>query len=309
MAEHSKTMARRTNRSVKRSEAASNDTGSPVKGRGNGDAHSAAAFLRKLRVRKASRHGGYGWVRDLPDARDYGYAAALTRFPHGLPPAVDLRSECPPIYDQGQLGSCTGNGIAAVIEFDQIKQGLKPFVPSRLFIYYNERVMEGTVNQDSGAQIRDGIKSVATLGAPPESSWPYVIGKFATRPPARAYTIAKRDLVTSYSRVPRNLTQMQGCLAEGFPFVFGITVYDSFESDQVAQTGVVPMPSPEESVLGGHCIVAVGYDNASRRMTIRNSWGTGWGDAGYCTMPYEYLLNPHYASDFWTVRSVIARNH
>ena len=124
--------------------------------------------LLKLAVRKASRHGGYGWVRDLPDVRDFLYAAPMQRFPQGLPPSVDLRSECPPVYDQGQLGSCTANGIAGAVEFDQRKQGVKEFTPSRLFIYYNERVIEGTISQDSGAQVRDGIKSVATLGVPPE---------------------------------------------------------------------------------------------------------------------------------------------
>jgi C1A family cysteine protease len=138
----------------------------------------------KLRIRRASPHGAYGWVHDLPDARDFTYSAPLFHYPHGLPPLVDLRSECPPIYDQGQLGSCTANGIAAAIEFDQHKKDRKEFVPSRLFIYYNERAIEGTVSQDSGAQIRDGIKSVATLGAPPESDWAYDIKKFAQKPPS-----------------------------------------------------------------------------------------------------------------------------
>jgi hypothetical protein len=102
-----------------------------------------AHALAKLQVRRPSAHGGYGWVRDLPDDRDFMYAAPLIRFPQGLPPSVDLRSECPPVYDQGQLGCCTGNGIAAAIEFDQRKQGTREFTPSRLFIYYNERVIEG----------------------------------------------------------------------------------------------------------------------------------------------------------------------
>jgi len=260
--------------------------------------------LLKLSTRTASTHGGYGWIRDLPDARDFLYAAPLIRFPEGLPPSIDLRSECPPIYDQGQLGSCTGNGIAGAVEFDQGKQGSKQFTPSRLFIYYNERVIEGTVNQDSGAQVRDGIKSVATLGVPPETDWPYDIQKFAQKPPPKAYSDAKQDVVSSYARVAQNLSQMQGCLAEGYPFVFGFTVYASFESESVAETGVVPMPAPGENVVGGHCVVAVGYNNTKRVFIIRNSWGTGWGMKGYCTMPFEYLLSPQYASDFWTLRSV-----
>lgn len=260
--------------------------------------------LVRLNVRSASRHGGYGWIRDLPDARDYLYAAPLHRFPGGLPRSVDLRTECPPVYDQGQLGSCTGNAIAGAIEFDQRKLGKKEFTPSRLFIYYNERVIEGTVSQDSGAQVRDGIKSVATLGAPPETDWAYNISEFAQKPPAKAYMDAKFDLVSSYSRVAQSLTQMQGCLAEGYPFVFGFTVYESFEGQQVADAGIVQMPAHGEKVVGGHCVVAVGYDDSERHFIIRNSWGTGWGVKGYCYMPYEYLISPHLASDFWTIRSV-----
>ena len=268
-------------------------------------ATEAADPLARLSVRAVSSpHGGYGWVRDLPDARDYLYSAPLFRFPQGLPAAVDLRPECPPVYDQGQLGSCTGNGIAGAIEFDQKKQGNRDFTPSRLFIYYNERVIEGTVNQDAGAQIRDGIKAVAKLGAPPESEWPYDISEFTKKPPHKAYVDGKKDLVTSYARVAQYLMQMRGCIASGFPFVFGFTVYESFESQEVAQTGIVPMPSPGESVLGGHCVVAVGYDDTQRTFTIRNSWGTGWGEQGYCHMPYEYLISPHLSSDFWTIRSV-----
>ncbi len=120
----------------------------------------------------------------------------------------------------------------------------------------------------------------------------------------KAYTDAKKDVVSSYARVAQDLTQMRGCIAAGFPFVFGFTVYDSFESQEVAQTGIVPMPSPGESVLGGHCVVAVGYDDSERHFIIRNSWGRGWGQQGYCFMPYEYLMSRHLASDFWTIRSV-----
>jgi C1A family cysteine protease len=246
----------------------------------------------------------YGWVPDLPDARDYMYAAPVEMMAK-LPSKVDLRPNCPPVYDQGQLGSCTGNAIAGAVQFDREKQNLKPdFVPSRLFIYYGERVIEGTVNSDAGAQIRDGIKVVAKQGVPPETDWPYDITKFADKPPPKAFTDALKDLAVSYSRVAQNLGQMKGCLASGFPFVFGFTVYDSFESQQVAQTGVVPMPASGESVLGGHAVVAVGFDDGQQRFIVRNSWGTGWGMHGYFTMPYAYLTDRGLASDFWTIRLI-----
>ncbi|MDD0858602.1 C1 family peptidase [Arthrobacter alpinus] len=251
----------------------------------------------------ARTNSRYGWIPDLPDQRDFQFAAPVA-VQASLPPSVDLRPACPPVYDQGQLGSCTGNGIAGVLQFMAMKEGqADTSTPSRLFIYYNERVIEGTVDSDSGAQIRDGIKSVASIGACDETLWPYTITKFAKKPLAKCYTAAKNNRAISYSRVSQSLSTMKGALASGFPVVFGFTVYDSFESADVARTGVVPMPATSESVLGGHCVVAVGYDDASQSFTIRNSWGTGWGMAGYATMPYGYLLDRSLASDFWCVRS------
>ncbi len=251
----------------------------------------------------ARTNSRYGWIPDLPDQRDYHFAAPPA-VAAKLPPSVDLTPHCPPVYDQGQLGSCTGNGVAGVLQFDAMKEGLPDTsVPSRLFIYYNERVMEGTVDSDSGAQIRDGIKTVATTGACDETLWPYDIAQFAVKPPAAGYTAAEGQRAIVYSRVGQTLSHMKGCLASGYPIVFGFTVYDSFEGAEVARTGVVPMPASGESVLGGHCVVAVGYDDASQRFTIRNSWGDGWGRAGYATMPYAYLLSQSLASDFWTVKS------
>jgi len=223
-----------------------------------------------------------------------------------LPTTVDLTSKCPPVYDQGQLGSCTGNSIAGAIQFEQMKQGMNDFVPSRLFIYYNERVLENTVNSDSGAQIRDGMKVVAKQGAPPETDWPYDIAKFSEKPPANAFSDAAKNKVTSYQRVNRALSQFKGCLASGYPFVFGFTVYDSFESTTVAQTGHAPMPQSNEQVAGGHAVMAVGYDDQNQWFIVRNSWGDSWGMNGYFTLPYQYLLETNLSDDFWTIRLVQA---
>ncbi|MGH9566978.1 MAG: peptidase, partial [Candidatus Angelobacter sp.] len=161
--------------------------------------------------------GHYGWVPDLPDHRDLSYAAPAA-FLTALPTTVDLRSNCPPVYDQGQLGSCTGNAIAGAIQFDRMKLKRKPnFVPSRLFIYYNERVIEQSVDSDSGAQIRDGIKTVAKQGVCPEPEWPDDIAKFAVKPAAACYQHAKKYRAVGYQRVVQSLTQMKGCLASGYP--------------------------------------------------------------------------------------------
>jgi C1A family cysteine protease len=254
----------------------------------------------------------YGWVRDLPDHRDYLYAAPPATL-QTLPPRVDLRPFCPPVYNQGQIGSCTANAIAAAHEFDQMKQKLdqpSPFTPSRLFIYYNEREMAGTIDSDSGAQIRDGIKSIAQQGVCQDVTWPYDGDpypgnpKMGVKPSVTAYAEATSYTALQYQRLPQVLSQMKGCLASGCPFVFGFTVYESFEGQQVATTGVVSMPQAGEQVLGGHAVAAVGYDDSKQSFIVRNSWGESWGLQGYCLMPYLYLADASLASDFWTMRLV-----
>lgn len=252
---------------------------------------------------KPKRANSFGWVPDLPDSRDHSYAAPLEWLAK-LPAKVDLRSQCPLVYDQGQLGSCTANAIAAALEFEQIKQKEKYFMPSRLFIYYNERALEKTVASDSGAQIRDGIKSVGKQGDCPEKLWPYDIAKFAEKPSASCYQNAVKHKAILYQRVSRAASQMKGCLASGYPFVFGFSVYDSFMSGTVAKTGHAKLPGAKDKLEGGHAVLAVGYDDANQWFVVRNSWGTGWGIKGYFTLPYAYLADENLADDFWTIRIV-----
>jgi C1A family cysteine protease len=252
----------------------------------------------KASINKLLKHS-FGWMRDQPDQRDFLYSA-VRRVPATLPGSVDLRSGCPPVEDQGALGSCTGNAIVGALEFLELKDNLPLVDLSRLFVYYNERVMEHTVQSDAGAQIRDGIKSVSKQGVCSEAKWPYVISKFAVKPPAKCYTEALKHRIVEYHRLA-TVDEMRACLAEGYPFVFGFTVYESFESQQVAKTGTVPMPRKSERVLGGHAVLGVGYSDRQKRFIVRNSWGTGWGKQGYFTIPYAYLANPDLASDFWVV--------
>lgn len=250
---------------------------------------------------KTSAKHVYGWKRQLPDRRDFKVEHLHL---DALPTSVDLRPNMPPCYDQGQLGSCTANGIAGIIEHQFIAQKLPVWVPSRLFVYYNERALEGTVESDAGADIRDGIKTVATDGVCTEAEWPYVESKFTNKPDANCYTDAKKNLVQTYTALGQNLPTLKSKLAQGFPIVFGITVYESLESDSVASTGIVPMPAPTEQCLGGHCVVIVGYDDSKSSFLVRNSWGTDWGIDGYFWLPYAYVLNPDLASDFWVVELV-----
>ena len=244
----------------------------------------------------------YGWTPDRPDQRDKLYAA-IAAPPKKLPPSIDLRPLCSAVENQGQLGSCTANALVGSLEFLEQKAGKPVADLSRLFIYYNERAIEGTINDDAGAMIRDGVKSLVNQGVCTEKQWPYNVAKFKQKPTAACYKSALAHQVLSYHRIV-SLTEMRSCLAEGYPFVFGFTVYESFESATVAKTGQLNLPKLKEKSLGGHAIMAVGYDDATKRLTIRNSWGADWGLAGYFTMPYDYASNSNLADDFWTLRAL-----
>jgi C1A family cysteine protease len=250
----------------------------------------------------SEREYQFGWLPDLPDHRDLLYASVRKIF-RKLPVSVDLRKQCPEVYDQGSLGSCTANALGAAFQFGQIKQAIANFIPSRLFIYYNERVQIHTESSDSGAFIRDGIKSLNKDGVCPESDWPYLIEKFTQKPPIRLYQKALKNQVLQYMRLENwKMNQLQTCLAEGYPFVFGFSVYESFWS--MGKNAVIPMPKEGERLIGGHAVMAVGYDQAKKRCLIRNSWGTAWGKNGYAWMPFDYISHPNHADDFWTIRFV-----
>lgn len=242
----------------------------------------------------------YGWVPDLPDHRDLLYAGGGVK----LPPSADLRPGMPPVYNQADIGSCTSNALAAALDYTRHKAGEVFITPSRLFIYYNERVIEGTVDSDAGAMGRDGIKSLAKQGAAPEKEWPYIVSKFADKPPAKVYADAVKFEVLTYKRIAHTqIAAIKAALAEGYPISFGFTAYDSFEGDAIAKTGIMPMPAKTESVVGGHEVVAVGYIESKQVIICRNSWGKAWGDNGYFYMPYAYITSK-LASDFWILETV-----
>ena len=252
------------------------------------------------------RHG-LGWLPDVPDQRDYTYKPRLVPRAE-ISQAVDLREQFPAVYDQGQLGSCTAQALAAAFDFNRQLQGATFMSPSRLFIYWNERDIEGTVDSDAGAMLRDGIKVLVKLGTPRESIWPYHIEKFTIKPPPNAYLEAEKSQALTYQRIMRppddGLNDMLMCLNDGYPFVTGFTVYESFETGDVARTGIAQMPDMNERVLGGHAVVVVGYDIDREWFICRNSWGAQWGDKGHFYMPFAYLESSELASDQWTIRSV-----
>jgi C1A family cysteine protease len=261
---------------------------------------------------------GYGWHPDLPDHRDRIYNDEDEVQPaSALPPMVDLSPHMPPIYDQGQLGSCTGNGIARVFEYEAMAQSEAEQTPSRLFIYYNERAIEGTVSQDSGGQVRDGIKVVHKLGAPPETLWPYSDanpGPFEEKPPASVYAAARTYEALVYKRILPDAegNALRSALAANHPVVFGFSVPAYFEPNPAwnpAETPL-PLPGPNDKIIGGHCVVISGYDYSGSRFAgpafqIDNSWGTQWGIGGRFWMDAGWFdPKAGLARDFWVITQV-----
>ncbi len=246
----------------------------------------------------------YGTHPDVPDRRDLAYAAPR-HVRRALPEAVDLRPGCPPVQDQRPLNACSAHAIGAALWYDEKRQGEAAPLPSRLFLYWVERAKEHTIGTNSPVSLRDGYKAAARNGVCPESLWPWRPERYAEHPPRACFHAAKRRRAVTYHRVPRDLDHLRACLAEGFPFTLGLSVHESFESPGVRRTGRVPMPKRGERILGGHAVLAVGYDARSRRFLLRNSWGPRWGEKGHFTLPFRYLLDPALAWDFWTVRRVL----
>lgn len=256
----------------------------------------------------------FGWKPDLPDKRDKEKPTQFLAF--HLPPMHDNLPQLGGfVYDQGNLGSCTGNGIAASMMLENI-QAFGVYSPfSRLFIYYNEREREHTIPFDAGASIRDGIKSVAKQGVCYEETWPYLTSRFADRPTPEAYQEALKHQAITYEtikypakRSPTDvpfMTRLKSAIYEGSFVVFGFTCYESFMTAEVAKTGIMPMPrSKIDRPVGGHCVVMTGYNDATNYATCLNSWGKEWGKDGAFDMPYEFIRDPGYCSDFWVIKKV-----
>ena len=273
---------------------------------------------------------GLGWVRDLPDFRDYSpenekikpllKKLNLLSTPASLPVKIDLRAWCAPIEDQGALGSCTANAGVGMIEFYEKKAYGVWLDASRLFLYKATRNLLGWTG-DTGAYLRTTMGAMALFGVPPEKYWPYKIASFDAEPTAFLYAFAQSFQALNYYRLdpvgttPTNLlSQIKTNLAGNLPSMFGFTVYDSISQANGAGKGKIPFPCSTDKVAGGHAIMAIGYDdtlaikntNGGKTTTgallIRNSWGTSWGDMGYGWLPYEYVLKG-LAVDWWALIS------
>jgi len=247
----------------------------------------------------------FGYIPDKPDERDYKFnIPSLSSYPA----LVDLRSLLQPIKNQGNLGACTAFATTAMVEYVRAKQLLIKWDASPLFTYYSTRKIENTINEDSGAYVRDALKSAANDGVAKESTWPYVIENFTINPPTSAWDEAQQHQALVYYRLNQTKEDIISCLADGYPFAFGVKLYQSFVDTQTGFLvyNTVPIPNVStEKLLGGHCMLAVGYLSGSQgdvTITTRNSWGSWVGLDGYHNIPLEYFLNTSLCMDLWTIR-------
>lgn len=242
----------------------------------------------------------YDLVKDKVDSRDLKYGQGHIVDAQVLPEKIDLREKCSPVVDQGNLGSCTANAIVSGLrEFMLLNDSSKTFKRlSRLFLYWWERGLEGTVYTDSGASVRDGMKVLNQKGVCLESSWPYDIKTFENPPTKSEIIEAKNYTISGYQRI-LTIDEIKHALLINHLVVFGMAVYESFET--VGSDGIVPIPKNGEQELGGHAMCIVGYDDNFNggSFIVRNSWAENWGDKGYCYIPYSMFK---YMLDIWTVK-------
>lgn len=239
-----------------------------------------------------------GHQRDVPDPRDVKYVPNASL---AVPPSTDLRSNVPPAYNQGQIKACSATAISSALQFLAKKAGAAIDPPSRLFIYYNERMLAGTQDSDAGSTLRNGIKAVNKQGACAETLWPYDSAKVCTKPEDACYEKANTHAV-SYASITQSIDELKACLAEGYPFVFGMGVYRSMFAPAADYS--IPMPGPTEARLGDHAVMAAGYDDTRQALLVLNSVGSNWGNQGYFYMPYTYATDPDLTYDFWTIRKL-----
>ncbi|OPH58657.1 xylellain [Paenibacillus ferrarius] len=247
----------------------------------------------------------YKVKRDQRDFRDYFYRSVNYVHETQLPRNVDLRNKLSPVVNQGQLGSCTSNAIVSGLREYWLRQETNSDRRlSRLFHYWHERKLEGTVNRDSGATVRDGMKVLHQIGVCPETEWPYRINQYKLKPNEEAEQSAGAYRIQGYHRI-HDLAGIKAALADGQPVVFGIWVYESFEGAAAAKTGKIPYPNrKKEQLLGGHALLAVGYKDGKKKgqgvIIVRNSWGKAWGARGYGYLPYSFFKNNGLTFDYWT---------
>jgi C1A family cysteine protease len=251
-----------------------------------------------LKIRNVKR---YGCIPDIPDQRDI-----WTTFPKTIEyyQTTDLRRTnfLPEISNQGELGSSVAHAIlAAYIYCLKKESNYNDIDLSPQFIYYNQRLIAGTTESDSGSSIRDGIKVLERLGVCNEETYPYDLISFRDRPTDESYEFAyKNKHSIQYRRVRLLLEDIMKSISIKIPILMGFTVYDSFQHPDVTRTGVMPVPKPGEKIVGHHVTLIIGYDISKKYLLCRNSWGSTWGQGGYFWMPFPFV-NSRNCSDLWII--------
>lgn len=285
-------------------------------------------------------HPGMGWLPDYPDFRDQTIdhdeltqslqnlgqkdsvkgmlsKVGVAKKVKAVPASVDLRAWFSPVEDQGALGSCTAHAGVGMVEYFEKRAFGKHIDASRLFLYKATRNLLHSKG-DNGAFLRSTMGALVLFGVPPEEYWPYTIADFDKEPTSFCYAFGQNYQAISYYRLDPPgtdrkvlLQQIKTNLAAGLPAMFGFTIYSSYS--QAAKTGKIPYPTKGEKIVGGHAIIAAGYDDKMKirnsasgatettgALLIRNSWGAGWGDQGYGWLPYDYVLKS-LADDWWSL--------
>ena len=246
----------------------------------------------------------YGWQKQKEDPRDHQFFSSIHIA--ALPKAIDLRTpgKTPPIVNQESIGSCGANSSSSIFLFEEMREGLQDVsLKSRLFIYYYTRYLMRTVKKDSGVDNRSLMKALSKYGACDESLWPYDISKFKIKPPKACINSALDHQVKEYTAINQTLPDLKSCIAQGHPFLLGFYVPESFESEEMAKTGILKMPV-RGKIIGGHDVYAIAYDDDKQSFLIGNSWGEDWGQKGYFEMPYEFIIDSKWVTDFWSFRLV-----
>jgi C1A family cysteine protease len=237
-----------------------------------------------------------GWIRDKPDPRDILYKATRKR---GAGMDLDLRKTgfLPPIYQQYDTNACTSMVIGAAIEYMNMKEKKPVFKPSKLFMYWNGRVLGECTDKDDGAELRDVMKSLSKWGVAPDADFPFLLDNLMKRPPEKAYADAQREIITKYRRIASTVKDVTAVLSQGQPIIFGAETFKNFNNEETYKTGYFKMPQGKHT--GGHCMLIVGIQPGY--VIVRNSWGLEWGDHGYGYFPIDYMENDNLTGDFWTI--------
>jgi len=242
----------------------------------------------------------YGWRPSPSYCRSRLYTASSL----GGVFDYDMRPLMPPVYNQGDTGSCVWQSTSAAMEFLRRRDGLPDFIPSRLWGYYQTRVAEHCVASDSGCTVADAMVVANKMGVPPEDLWPFDPSKVLIAPPDDLLLAAQSDMALAYQVVANRITAILSCFKQGSPVIIGCTVFAGIQSEEAAKTGYIPMPKPDEAPDGGHAMLLVGYQSGPRRFIVRNSWSDAWGDKGYGYLDAEYVTNASLTDELWCISQI-----